>query len=157
MIIRRTENCETTSKMLDSKPKFVRKFEHAYRTSKIVKQMLGPFWNGRAQHQTNCTRHMPHQRGPKPRRNKSCEFENAEIDKVLCMNFREPPKSESASRSLFARKKNGLLRFCKEYRNMNAMIVQDGFQIPLMDECLDCLGEVRISLTLYASPGYQRI
>ena len=45
-------------------------------------------------------------------------------------------------------KPEGSLRFCIEYRRLNAMTVRDAYPIPRMDECIESLGDAVIFSTL---------
>ena len=58
---------------------------------------------------------------------------------------------------MFAPKKDGTLRFCVDYRRLNAITVRDSHPILRMDECIDSLGDARIVSTLNANSGYWQI
>ena len=69
----------------------------------------------------------------------------------------EESNSEWAAPVLFAPKKDGKLRFCIDYRKLNAMTVKDSYPLPRMDECIDTLGDAKIFTTLDAFWGYWQI
>lgn len=69
----------------------------------------------------------------------------------------EPSPSEWASPVVFARKKDGTMRFCVDYRRLNAMTVPESYPIPRMDECLDSLGEAEIFSSLDCNWGYWQL
>lgn len=66
----------------------------------------------------------------------------------------EPAMSEWASPVVFAPKKDEKLRFCVDYRKVNAMTVRDTYPLPRMDECIDSLGGATIFSTVDCNNGY---
>ena len=94
----------------------------------------------------------PYRAGPKAR-----DFEKSEIDKMLKAGVIEPAKTEWAAPIVFAPKKDGSLRFCVDYRRLNAETVRDSYPIPRMDECIDSLGDAQLFSTLDANSGYWQI
>ena len=85
------------------------------------------------------------------------ELEKQEIQKMLEANVIEPSTSEWAAPIVFAPKKDGTLRFCVDYRKLNALTVRDSYPIPRMDECIDSLGDAEIFTSLDANSGYWQI
>lgn len=49
--------------------------------------------------------------------------------------------SSATSLVLFARKSGGGLRFCMDYRKLNAITIKDRYLIPLVQETLNCLSQ----------------
>ena len=94
----------------------------------------------------------PYRAGPDKR-----EKERAEIQKMLDMDVIEEAECEWASPVVFAPKPDGTLRFCVDYRRLNAMTVRDSYPIPRMDECIDSLGDANVFTTLDANCGYWQI
>jgi hypothetical protein len=43
---------------------------------------------------------------------------------------------------------DGSLRFCVDYRRLNAITVHDTYHLPRMDECIDSLEEAVVFTTL---------
>ena len=66
------------------------------------------------------------------------------MDKMLAIDVIEPATSEWAAPVVFAPKKDGLLRFCVDYRRLNAVTVRDSYPIPWMHECIDSLGDAQV-------------
>ena len=95
---------------------------------------------------------QPYRAGPKQR-----ELEKAEIDKMLSLDVIEPANSEWAAPIVFAPKKCGALRFCIDYRRLNAVTLRDSYPIPRMDECIDSLGQANIFSSLDCNSGYWQI
>ena len=50
-----------------------------------------------------------------------------------------PSRSEWASAPVLIRKRCGSVRWCVDYRALNALTIKDVFPLPLVDECLDTL------------------
>ena len=94
----------------------------------------------------------PYRAGPKRR-----ELEKAELDNMLKEGIAEPATTEWASPIVFAPKKDGTLRFCVDYRRLNAMTIRDSYPIPRMDECIDSLGNAQVFSTLDANAGYWQV
>ena len=63
-------------------------------------------------------------------------------------------KSEWASPVVLIPKQDESLRFCVDYRRLNALNVRDTYPIPRMDECLDSFGEAKVFATLDCNSGY---
>eukprot|EP00171_Calliarthron_tuberculosum_P023710 IDg23710t1 len=56
-----------------------------------------------------------------------------------------------------APKKDGSLRFCIDYRRLNAVTKRDSYPLPRMDDCIDSLGTANIFTTLDANWGYWQL
>ncbi|CDF40036.1 retrotransposon protein [Chondrus crispus] len=50
-----------------------------------------------------------------------------------------------------------LLRFCVDYRRLNAITVKDSYPLPKMEDCLDSLGDAKCFTTLDCNSGYWQI
>ena len=79
---------------------------------------------------------MPYRQGPAIR-----EKAASEIRKMLYAGVIEPATSEWASPMFLLRKKDGSLRFCVDYRRLNAKNVADAYPLQSIDDCLDSLGK----------------
>ena len=62
-----------------------------------------------------------------------------------------------ASPVVIVRKKDGALRFCVDYRRLNAVTRKDTFPLPRIDDLLDQLKGKKIFTTLDAKRGYFQI
>lgn len=58
---------------------------------------------------------------------------------------------------VFARKKDGSLFFCVDYRKLNAFTIRGSYPIPCMDGCINVLKEATVLSTMSASSGYWEI
>ena len=57
----------------------------------------------------------------------------------------EPSKSPWACGVVMAKKKRGQLRFCCDFRYLNAVTIKDAYPIPRIDESLSKLGDAKFS------------
>lgn len=95
---------------------------------------------------------QPYRAGPRAR-----AAEKEEIDRMLEQQVIEPATGEWASPIVLVPKPDGSLRFCVDYRRLNAMTVPDTYPLPRMDECIDSLGDAVIFTTLDCNSGYWQI
>ena len=66
----------------------------------------------------------------------------------------EPAASLWASNVVLARKANGQLRFCVDYRELNLQTYKDSYPLPRIETCLDSLGESKFFSSLNLWAGY---
>jgi hypothetical protein len=69
----------------------------------------------------------------------------------------EPAASPWASNVVLVRKKDGSLRFCVDYRSLNAVTYRDTYPLPHIDTCLDALNGCSWFSTLDLRSGYHNI
>lgn len=134
---------------------------------KNVYQMLGThrsMWDGRLGH-VQTTSHrielvpdarpvhaQPYRAGSRAR-----EAESSEVQRMLKAGVIEPTASEWASPVVLVPKPDGSMRFCIDYRRLNALTVRDSYPLPRMEECIDSLGDATIFSTLDCNSGYWQI
>jgi dUTPase len=97
-------------------------------------------------------RQQPYRCGMKTR-----EAVEAEIKRMSDLGVIEPATSEWAAPIVLIPKPDGSLRFCIDYRRLNALTVRDSYPLPRMDDCLDSLGAANIFSTLDANSGYWQL
>ena len=76
---------------------------------------------------------------------------------MLTAGVIEPATTEWASPVVLVAKTDGTLRFCVDYRKLNALTVKDSYPLPRIDEYLDTLGDTAIFSTLECNSGYWQI
>ena len=62
----------------------------------------------------------------------------------LDKGFIEPSQALFAAPVLFVKKPDGSLRFCIDYRKLNHITKKDRYPLPLIDETLARIGQVKL-------------
>ena len=99
----------------------------------------------------------PIQVGPYRCAPKRREIIEENINDMLKEGIITPSKSPWASPVVLAPKKDGTLRFCIDYRKLNAITVKDAYPIPRIDDTLDALEEAKFISTLDLRSGYWQV
>ncbi|KAL6472418.1 hypothetical protein MHYP_G00186060 [Metynnis hypsauchen] len=101
---------------------------------------------------------------PRPFRERSRRLAPADIDDVrqhlqdlLAAGIIKESRSPYASPIVVARKKNGSVRTCIDYRTLNSRTVPDQYSTPRVDDALDCLTGSRWFTVLDLRSGYYQI
>ena len=68
------------------------------------------------------------------------EEEEKSLKQMLQYGIIQPSQSQWASAPVLIRKKDGSVRYCIDYRALNACTKKDAFPLPRIEECLDMLG-----------------
>ena len=76
------------------------------------------------------------------------------LKKMLDSGVIFPSNSEWASPSVLICKKDGTVRWCIDFRAVNAITQKDAFPLPLIEECRDLLEGVEFMSTLDMNSGY---
>ena len=85
------------------------------------------------------------------------EAEQAEVHRMLEADIVEPAQSEWASPVVLFPKPDGSLRFCVDYRKLNAATVKDTYPLPRMGDVIDSRGDTNLFTTLDCKSGYWKI
>ena len=80
-----------------------------------------------------------------------------EVNKLLHHGVIQPSSSEWCSRIVPITKKDGKLRMCIDFRELNKVTVRDSYPMPRIDEILDKLAGATIFSTLDATSGFHQI
>ena len=101
---------------------------------------------------------------PQPFRERSRRITPADIEDVrkhlqdlLTAGVIKESRSPYASPIVVARKKNGSVRMCIDYRTLNSKTVPDQYTTPCIDDALDCLAGSRWFSVLDLRSGYYQI
>jgi hypothetical protein len=79
------------------------------------------------------------------------------IEEYLARGWIRPSRSEAGAPILFAKKKDGGLRLCVDYRGLNTVTVKNRYPLPLIQESLERLGSAKIYSKLDLKEAYHRI
>jgi len=108
-------------------------------------------------HEINTGNHRPMKMRPHRMSPAEREAEREEITKLLARGAIRESKSEWGFPVLMVPKKDGTLRFCIDYRGLNAITVKDSYPLPDVKDCLATLTGMRYFSTLDAKSGFWQI
>ena len=80
-----------------------------------------------------------------------------QLNQMQLQGVISPSSSPWASPVVLVRKKDGSLRFCIDFRNLNAVTKPDVFPLPRIDDLLDQLGNSKFFSTLDLAAGYWQV
>jgi len=79
------------------------------------------------------------------------------LDDMLGKGFIRSSQSPGGAPVLFAKKKDGTLRLCVDFRNLNKITRKDQYPIPLVTNLLDQLGSAKVYTKLDLRAGYYNV
>ena len=80
-----------------------------------------------------------------------------QLQKMQDTGVIEPSSNPWSSPVVMVRKKDGTLRFCVDYRELNKVTKKDTYPLPHVDDLLDEIGDARYFSTLDLASGYWQI
>lgn len=83
--------------------------------------------------------------------------EEKEIARMKKKGVIEESTSPWSSPVVLVRKKNGSVRFCIDYRKLNAVTVKDSYPLPRIEDCFDALSGSKHFSTMDLASGYWQI
>ena len=104
------------------------------------------------QHEIETNEARPVRCGPAGlRREQDC------VSEMLTWGQIEPSDSPWASPVVLVTKKDGLTRFCVDYRRLNSLTVKDAYPLPRIDDSLRLLGNQQWFSTMDLASGYWQV
>ncbi len=94
----------------------------------------------------------PYRLNPKKR-----ELMKAEVEYLCRNNFASPSQSAWSSPCLLVPKSDSSVRFCTDYRKVNAVTKPDSFPLPRMEDCIDRVGPAKFVTKLDLLKGYWQV
>ncbi|GMF25486.1 unnamed protein product [Phytophthora fragariaefolia] len=85
------------------------------------------------------------------------EIMEADLQQYLELGLIRPSTSPWASPVLMIRKPGGGIRFCIDYRKLNAVTVKDCYPMPLIDDILDVLNGAKLFSAMDIASGYWNV
>ena len=85
------------------------------------------------------------------------EEEEKHLTQMLDAGVVVPSTSDWASPVVLVRKKDGGVRWCVDYRQLNEVTVKDCYPIPKIEECLDTLSGAKYFSTMDLQSGYWQL
>ena len=108
-------------------------------------------------HVVNTDNHPPINQLPQRVPFAQCKEMSKLVNEMLHNNVIEDSSSPWSSPVVLVKKKNGQLRFCVDYRCLNAITWKDVFPMPRIDDILDHLSNKQFFSTLDAKSGYWQV
>jgi hypothetical protein len=78
-----------------------------------------------------------------------------EINTMLKCGIIRPSKSPYAAGIVLVLKLNGSIRFCIDFRKLNAIIIMNSYLLPRIDDILDCLVKVKVMSKMDLKSGLE--
>ena len=106
------------------------------------------------QHEILTSEARPVRCGPRRLGPAGLRTEQTFIQKILLGGQIEPSDSPWASPVVLVTKKDGSMRFCVDYRRLNALTTKDAYPLPRIDDSLRLLGNQQWFSTIDLASGY---
>ena len=100
---------------------------------------------------------VPHREGARRMTAHKSEACRKEIGMLMEYDMIEPSKSQWACGVVMAKKKGGQLRFCCDFRYLNAVNIKDAYPIPRIDESLSKLGDAKFFTMLDLGSAFWQV
>ncbi|KAI4476900.1 hypothetical protein M0802_014811 [Mischocyttarus mexicanus] len=138
-----------TMRELDVKPQFVKEVEQLVVDYKPAKQVKTSVETQIKLHDDVPVTSRPRRLAPREK-----EVLNKQITEWLDEGVVRESKSEWASLVVIVPKKDGTSRICVDYRALNHKISHDHFSMPLIEDCIDDLVNMRVFFVIDLKNGF---
>ena len=109
------------------------------------------------QHHVNTGDAKPFRQTLRRQPDKYLDIIDEQVELMKKQGLIEEAQSDWASNVVLAKKKDGSLRFCVDYRQSNLRTVKDTYPLPLIGSCLDALGGSKYFSTFDLRSGYHQV
>ena len=82
---------------------------------------------------------------------------NVQMEELVCKGFVRPSTSPWGAPVLFVKKKDGSLRLCIDYRELNKVTIRNQYPLPRIDDLFDQLSGARVFLKIDLRSGYHQL
>ena len=113
--------------------------------------------NGRCRHRINVQGHRPVKLPPRRYPLAQREIVEEELKKMIENDIIEPSSSPWASNVVLVKKKDGSVRFCVDYRKLNAVTKKDAYPLPHIGDTLDSLAGSKWFSCLDMNAGFNQV
>jgi len=79
------------------------------------------------------------------------------LDKMLQKGYIHPGSSPWGSPALFVNKKDGSLRMCEDYRQLNDVTIKNKYTLPRIADLFDQLSGAKVFSKIYLRTGYHQL
>jgi len=112
---------------------------------------------GIVKHQIDTGGHPPIKQPPRRVPMHQQETMRKHVEEMLQHGVVQPSTSPWASPIVLVKKKDGTIRFCVDYRQLNDVTRKDAYPLPRKDETLDALSGAKVFTTLDLASGYWQV
>ena len=113
--------------------------------------------NGRARHKINTQGYSPCKDHPRRYPIGQRQIVEDELNKMLEQDIIEPSSSPWAANVVLVRKKDNTVRFCVDYRRLNALTKKDAYPLPHIGDSLDALSGSKWFSVLDLAAGFHQV
>jgi transposase InsO family protein len=108
-------------------------------------------------HRINVGNARPIKQAPRRQALTKRETERTEVARMLQQGIIRPSSGPWASPTVLIKKKDGKIRFCIDYRELNKVTVRDAYPLPNITDCFDNLEGAKFFCTMDLQSGYWQL
>jgi hypothetical protein len=105
-------------------------------------------------HDVDVGKNQPIKQHPYRMNPEKCKLSQSEVEYMLKHDIIQASNSDWSSPCVLVPKPNGTVRFCTDYRKVNAISKTDAYPIPRVDDCIDKIGQARFLTKIDLLKGY---